>query len=288
MSHPIFVSGATGNIGFEVVKSLSQSRIPVRAGVHSLKKAGPLKELGAEVVLVDFNDSQSIIAALDGVEKAFSLSPLVPNIVELGINFVKSAKKAGVKYIVRSSGLGADSPSAITLGRWHREVEQALETSGMAYTLIRPNSFMQNYVTYSSHTIQSQNAFYLPQGTGRISLIDVRDIAAIVATLLTGKGYEGKAYNLTGGEAISNTQIADRLSKVTGRNIQYVDVPEEAARKSMQATGMPDVIGEALLELSAIVKAGYTSEVSPSVEKILGRKPIRFEQFANDFSQMFK
>lgn len=288
MANIIFVSGATGNIGKEVVKQLIEKGIRVRAGVHSEQKAGILKKLGAEVVLIDLNDIKSIQTALEGVEKAFSLIPLVPNLAELGANFIKAAKIAGVKSIVWSSGMGADSPQAITLGKWHRAAEKAVEASGISYTIVRPNSFMQNYVNFAGHTIKNKNAFYFPQGDGKISLIDVRDIAAVVSILLTGSGHEGKAYNLTGAEAISNYKIAEILSEITGRTINYIDVPVEAARQSMKDMGMPEVIVEALLELSAIIKAGYTSEVSPAVEQITGKQPISFRQFAKDYLQFFK
>lgn len=288
MANIIFVSGATGNIGKEVVKQLIEKGIRVRAGVHSEQKAGILKKLGAEVVLIDLNDIKSIQTALEGVGKAFSLIPLVPNLAELGANFIKAAKIAGVKYIVWSSGMGADSPQAITLGKWHRAAEKAVEASGISYTIVRPNSFMQNYVNFAGHTIKNQNAFYFPQGDGKISLIDVRDIAAVISILLTESGHEGKAYNLTGAEAISNHKIADILSEITGRTINYIDVPVEAARQSMKDMGMPEVIVEALLELSAIIKAGYTSEVSPAVEQITGKQPISFRQFAKDYLQFFK
>ena len=288
MANTIFVSGATGTVGSEVVKQLIEKGASVRAGVHSEQKAGILKKLGAEVVAVDLNDIKSIQTALTGVEKAFSLSPLVPNLAELGINFVKAAKLSRVKYIVRASGLGADSPQAITLGKWHREAEKAVEASGIPYTLVRPNSFMQNYVNFAGHTIKTQNAFYFPHGDGTISLIDVRDIAAVVATVLTESGHEGKAYELTGSEAISNYQIAKILSRLTGRAINYVDVPEDTARRSMKDMGMPESIVEALMELAAIIKAGYASAVSPAVKQITGKQPISFEQFAKDYLQFFK
>src|SRR3989338_7747764 len=115
MANIIFVSGATGNIGREVVKQLIEKGVHVRAGVHSEQKAGILKELGAEVVLIDLNNIKNIKTGLEGVTKAFSLIPLVPNLAELGANFVKAAKMAGVNHIVWSSGMGADSPQAITL-----------------------------------------------------------------------------------------------------------------------------------------------------------------------------
>ena len=116
----------------------------------------------------------------------------------------------------------------------------------------------------------------------------MRDIAAVISILLTESGHEGKAYKLTGAEAISNYKIAEILSEITGRTINYIDVPVEAARQSMKDMGMPDVIADALLELSAIIKAGYTSEVSPAVEQITGKQPISFKQFAKDHLQFFK
>jgi uncharacterized protein YbjT (DUF2867 family) len=288
MSETIFVTGATGNIGSNVVKELLAQGLKIRVDVRSRDKADIFVKQGIDTVAMDFNDPQSIESGLKGIEKVFSMSPLVPNMVQMGLNFVQAAKEAGVKHIVRLSGMGADAPQPITVGKWHREVEKAIEDSGIDYTFLRPNSFMQNYINYAAHTIKAQNAFYFPQGDGKMSYVDARDVAAVAATALTKEGYLRKAYTITGPEAVSNYDIANILSNVTGRTINYVDAPEEAARQGMKQAGMPDILINALMELYAVNKAGYTAEVTDAVEKVTGRKATSFSRFANDFVTAFK
>jgi uncharacterized protein YbjT (DUF2867 family) len=178
--------------------------------------------------------------------------------------------------------MGADLD--ILLGQMHRQVEQLLETSGIAYTILRPNSFQQNYITYTGATIKSQNTFYLPLGDGKLSLVDVRDVAAVAVIALTQPGHDGAVYQLTGAEALSNSDIADILSSVLGRAIAYVDIPEEVARQAMQAAGLSDADINPVLSLYAVQKTGAYATISPEIEQITGKQPRRFEQFAREFA----
>jgi len=288
MANRIFVTGSAGNIGLQLLKQLSALGENVRAAVHSAKNVAIIKEAGAEPVELDFNRPETLRDAFRGIEKVYLLTPLVPNMVEMGARLVEEAKKGGVKYIVRSSGLGADIEPGITLSRWHREIEKMIEGSGIPYTFLRPNSFMQNYANLFGYTIKTQNAFYQPVGDGKVSLVDVRDIAAVAATVLTKSGHENRAYNLTGPEAVSNHEVAEILSNVTGRKINYINVSEDDARRGMREAGMSEVIIEALVELYAIQKAGYTATLSPDVERVTGKKPLSFDQFAKDYVEAFK
>ena len=288
MTDTILVMGATGNVGSQVVKQLADTGANVRAAVRSPRKAESLK--GERVSLTEFDTDkpETVEAAFQGVDKVFLLTPLVPNMVELSANLVAAAKKAGVKHIVKSSGMGAEVEPGITLTRWHREAEKAIEASGIAFTFVRPNGFMQNYANFNGATIKTQNTFYLPVGDGKVSYIDTRDIAAVAVAALTQDGHEGKAYEITGLEAISNQEIAEIISQVVGRKINYVDVTEDAARSEMKQSGMPDVLIDMTMELYEIYKAGYASEVTPTVEQVTGNKPISFTQFANDYAEAFK
>jgi uncharacterized protein YbjT (DUF2867 family) len=283
---PIFVAGATGNIGRELVGRLVQRRARVRAGVRSQRSADALKQLGAEPFVVDLGDVKSVTAALAGVERAFSLSPLVPNQAELGVKFVEAAVRAGVEYVVRASSFGAGSPD-IVLNAWHREAELALEDSGIPYTLVRPTFFMQNYLAFGAGTITSEDAFYLPHGDGAISSIDVGDIAAVAATVLTEDGHAGRAYELTGPEPLTGHDIAAILSRATGRTIEYVDVPVAAARRSLTALGMPAAVVEGLLELAAVIRADRRAVVTSAVAQVTGIRPRSFERFVADHLDRF-
>ncbi len=169
----------------------------------------------------------------------------------------------------------------------HRTVEKNLESSGIAYTILQPNTFMQSYLM-NADGIKAKDAFYMPQGDGKVSLVDVRDIAAVAVACLTESGHEGRKYVITGGEALSNHAIAHKLSTALGRTISYHNVSPEEARSAMKRSGLPDWMSTALLELFAISKAGEVSEISSAVEQILKRKPISFDQFLADHAGAFR
>ena len=288
MTNTILVLGATGNVGSQVVQQLANVGVNTRAAVRSISKASAFKDAGVESVKMDLNKPETVQAALEGVEKVFLLTPPFPNMAEITANLVEAAKKAQVKYIVKQSGMSADTESTVALLRWHREGEKMIEASGIPFTFLRPNAFMQNYANTSGRTIKTQSTFYMPLADGKVSLVDVRDIAAVAVAALTQKGHEGKTYEITGSEALSNEQIAEILSTVAGRKITYVNVSDDAASQGMKASRMPGVLIDALIELNKIQRAGYASTVSPVVEQVTGKKPISFEQFARDYVEAFK
>jgi uncharacterized protein YbjT (DUF2867 family) len=274
----ILVTG--GNIGNYVATSLAEKGFLVRVLVRKVTKNTVWDRLGIEQIAGDFNDLGSLRPAFESVEKFFSLSPLAENLVQLGINSIEAAKRSGVRYLVRSSAMGADE-NAITIGRWHREVEKALESSGLAYTILRPNAFMQNFLL-SAGSIKEGSGFYQPLGDAKVSHIDLRDIAAVADTVLSEPGHEGKKYVLTGPEALSNSDIAAKFSIALNRRVQYFDVAAEQTEDSMRKTGMPEWMIRIYLELFARGKAGYASAVSVDVAKVLSRQAIRFDEFLRD------
>jgi len=284
MASKILVTG--GNIGDQVVSYLMATRVPVRVTVRK-KKANPAWNRSlVEQVEVDFAKPDTLKRAFEGVEKYFSVSPLVENLVEVGIQVIEAAQAAGVKYIVRSSGLGAGAGAATTLGRWHGAIEKSVVESGVPWTILQPTSFMQNYLMYAG-SIQTKGAFYSPLGYGKASLIDARDIGVVAGIVLTSSGHQGKKYALTGGEAVSCKDIARIASEVLGQPVRYVAVSDEAARQTMKSRGMPYWLIDCLMELNGITKAGYVAGVSPDAEAILGRKPTSFRKFMQDYRERF-
>ena len=292
----ILVTGATGTVGSEVVKQLlaassSSGQDIIRAAVHSQDKADRLKHDDTlEIVSIDYYKPETIANALNNVDKLFLLTPPSAEMVDISSSVIQEARKNHVKFIVKLSAMGADLKPGFTGGRLHRQAEEIIEESKIPYTFLRPNAFMQNFVNRSSQTIKSQNAFYFPAGDAKISFVDVRDVAAVVAEVLMKNGSQhlNKVYDITGPEALSHNQIAEILSEVTGRSISYVNVSEEDTRKGMKKIGMNDWFIRNVIELYYTYRMGYASETTNVVEQIKGRKSISFAQFAKDYVQDFK
>jgi uncharacterized protein YbjT (DUF2867 family) len=291
LTETILITGATGTVGSEVVKQLSAKgeNIIVKAAARSATDNTFENLNRVQVVQLDYDKPDSLAVALKGVDKLFLLTPFQSNMVDLTSNLVSEAKKAEVKYIAKQSVMGADAEPGITPGRLHRQAEKIIEESGIPFTFLRPNFFMQNFVNYYSNLIRSQGAFYIPAGDAKVSFVDVRDIAAVaVKSLINDNQQKGRAYNITGGEALSYGQAAEILSKAVGKKINYVNVTDQDARNGMKDMSMDEWTIKSMIELFEITRAGYVSEISPIVEQVTGNKPITFSQFANDYAGSFK
>src|SRR3954466_2737022 len=230
MKKPILVTGATGTIGREVIRHLSKKGAAVRAGTRDAGKARAQFGESVELTSFDFEDTASYPAALKDVEKLFILPPLLPNQVEVTIALVDAAKSAGVRHIVNLSAVGADPAATFTIGKWHSQTDEHIRQSGLGFTVLRPNSFMENFINYFP---PRDGVIYLPWGEGKASFVDARDTGAVAAETLTADNHEGKTYDLTGPEALGIADVARILSTVAGHDIRYIDVPEAAARDAM-------------------------------------------------------
>jgi len=278
-----------GNVGTPVALELARLGHQVTLTVRKVASNEVWAKLGIRQVLFDINDADSMTNALMGGEALFSVTPLVENLVEAGTKAVQAAKAAGIRKIVRMSAQSAGPDAAIELGRWHYAVEKAVEDSGIAFTILRPANFMQNYLTFGTpDTIKGQSVFYAPMGDARISVIDTRDISAVAARVLVETGHEGKHYDLTGGESLSNHEIAEIISKALGRKITYVNIPPSTATEAMAGSGMPLWLVAMLSELNAYGAAGNLAAVKPDTGLILKREPIAFSQFVQDHLATFK
>jgi len=280
----ILITGASGNVGKEVLKQIAATGAKVRAAFQTVSKAAAAPS-GVEVVTMDYNQPQTLQAALKGVERVFLVGPPTPNLTALERKAIDEIKQADVRHVVKLSAMGGRD--AIFL-RQHADSEDYIKSSGVAYTFLRPNGFMQNFVTYNGATINTQNAFYGSQGDGKVSHIDLRDIAAVAVKALTDNGHVGKVYTLTGPEALSNARVAEILSDDTGREIKYVDLPAEQFKQALLGAGLPEWSANALVDLQQFYRRGGASAVTRDVEQLLGRKPTSFEQFSRDYAQAFQ
>jgi uncharacterized protein YbjT (DUF2867 family) len=293
MAETILVTGATGTLGSEVVRQLSNSTdVNIKAAARSVEKIKNLEGDKVKAVPIDYNKPESLKEALKNVDKLFLLTPDVPTAHELASNLVNKAKKAGVKYIVKQSVMGADEDADVGTMRLHRRAEKTIEESGMPYTFLRPNEFMQNFINFHGHSIKNNNVFYIPAQEAKVSIVDVRDIAAVAVEALTDNNgnviHKNKAHLITGPEAISYYQAADILTTETGKKIDYVSISDEDARGGMKEMNMNDWLINTILELYNYYRKGNASYVSSAVEEVTGRKPITFAQFAKDYAETFR
>jgi uncharacterized protein YbjT (DUF2867 family) len=287
----ILVTGATGTVGSEVVNQLSSSGHRVKAAIHTQNKTHKFKDDSAvDLVRIDYTKPETLADGFKHVDKLFLLTSISPNMQIISSNLVNAAKQNAIKYIVKLSVMGADSEPGTIIGRLHRQEEKIIEDSEIPYNFLRPGAFMQNFVNYFGETIKKQNAFYIPAGEGKVSFVDVRDIAAIAVALLTRSDtkYQNKAYAITGQEVLSYGQAAEILSKELGRTISYIDIPESNARMGMMKMGMEDWLIDAMMELYSIIRSGYASQTTSSIEEVTGRKPILFSQFAKDYAEALR
>jgi len=191
----ILITGASGNAGGAVLREVLKSGSGVRAMVRSREDSAKVPQ-GATAVVADFADTSSLRRALEGVDTVYLVCSPVRELVELESNMIDACREAGVKHVVLNSALGAGD-FAKSFPSWHRKVEDKLKGSGMAYTTLRPNGFMQNLIAYFAPSICAQAAFYQSTGNAKISHLDLRDIAAAAArqgTLaadLAGSSWEG-------------------------------------------------------------------------------------------------
>lgn len=291
MVETILITGATGTVGSEVVKQLSSNMtdINIKAAVHSIENAKKVQYDKVEVVQIDYNKPETLKEAFKDADKLFLLTHPSPKSAEHESNLVTEAKKAGIRHIVKQSIMGADLQADVEAMRLHRQAEKIIEESGIPYTFLRPNEFMQGFINFQGPTIKSNNAFYLPAQDAKVSIVDVRDIAAVAVKALTDDNkHNNKTYLITGPETLSYYQAAEILSNATGKKISYVNVSDEEARAAMKETGMNDWLINTILELYNYFRKGYASEVSSAVEEVTGKKQITFAQFAKDYAEAFR
>jgi uncharacterized protein YbjT (DUF2867 family) len=241
----------------------------------------------AGAVIADFADKASLVRALEDVDAVYLVCSPVRELVELEGNMLDACREAGVRRVVLNSALGAaDYPKSFP--SWHRKVEDKLKASGLSYTILRPNSFMQNVLTYYAPSIQTQGAFHGAMGNARTSFIDVRDIAAAAAKALASPEHAGKTYELNGPEALTYAEVAEKIARATSREVLYVDIPVEQQRQAMLGQGMPEWLVTALLDLQAYYTGGKGGVVDDVLANLLRRAPRTMDQFVAEFRDRFR
>ena len=280
----ILVTGATGNIGREVVAGLHLNGQAIRAAAYDDADAKRVPA-GVPTAIFDFADPKTYGPALDGVDRVFLMRPPQITDMESTLNpFADYAKSVGVKQIVFVSLLGVDDNPRVP----HYAAEQHLKTLGVPYTFLRPSFFMQNLNTTHKREIQERDEIYLPVGKARTSFIDTRDIGAVAAIVLSQAGHEDVAYSLTGGEALDYYQVADIFSEVLGRTITYKDPSSLAFLFATVRHGTPLKFALVMSMLYRTTKKGIADVITDDVSRLLGRPPGTFRQYVIDYAESWK
>ncbi len=277
----ILITGATGTIGHLLLDQLATTDTPLRAMTRHPDTVDLPR--GVEVVGADLADPASLQRAMDGIEKVFLLSA-GPDGPRHDTNLATAAARAGATQIVKLSALTVgDEDAHDPITRWHRAGEDAVRDCGVPWTFLQPTAFMSNALMWAE-TITSHDTVYAPYGDGRTATIDPRDIAEAAALTLTGTGHHGRAYPLTGPQALSPHDQVTILANVLGRPLRYVDAPPERVRAAMTAEGMPETLADAVLALMATALRPSAATIEPT---LTGHSARTFATWAHDHRAAF-
>ena len=280
MSPKILVIGSTGRVGSELAKLLLEKGNVVRAATRNPSKIVSLFHNQVEITAFDYENVNTFAPALNGIDSIFL-------IVRPGDNqsdkyaqpLIDEALKLNVKHIVDLTAMGVEQDETFML----RKLEKYIEGSGIAYTHLRPNWFMQNFNSGAILSdIKNTSAIHLPADDAKVSFIDVHDIAAVGSEILNDEQHRGKAYTLTGKEALSYYDVADKIFRGTGRKISYIPISEETLQDEMNKKGLPIDFIERQKGFYRRIRGGFCSAVYSDVEMILKRSPTSFESYVKE------
>lgn len=282
----ILVVGATGKTGREVVTLLVRRGEHVRSATRSPASAPCWLCDTTEVAEFDFERPETFSGAVAGVDRIFLMARPGDNHSDLvAIPLVDAAKKSGVRRIVNLTAMGVEQDESFML----RKLERYVEDSGISFTHVRPNWFMQNFNSGPMLAdIRATGALHLPAADATLSFIDVRDIAEVSVAALTDPRHDGRAYTLTGGEALTHQQVMEKISRAAGRTLSYVPLSEEAACARLAGLGVEEGLIERWREFYRKIRAGACSPISPDVEQVLGHAPRTFDRYVIDYTESWR
>ncbi len=276
--------GVNSKIGSELGRLLLERGERVRVVVRQESVVAAVRSRGYEVFIGDLALPETVRPALEGVDSIFLLTSPAANDVFWHQNAIDLALESGIRHLVRSSILGANSVSASPIMQHHGEIDDLLETSGVPYTILRPNYFQQNVIESILPGIDSSGRFYWSSGPARMSMVDTRDVSEVAFRILVDHPdqYLGKIYNLTGPEALSAGDVAHKLRFALNREISHIDISLQATRETFECFGMNRWLVNALVGLyeehQRSGERGYASEISGNIEEITGRPARNLER----------
>lgn len=280
----ILVLGATGNTGLLVVNNLKNLKADFSVMVRDTTKSDVLGLSGDQIIEGNLSDKHSLVKAMNGIDKVCLIMPMHSDVVSWTKNVIEAAKEAQVGFIVKQSGLKASKEAKSQIIRDHAQSDQLIQDSGLAYTLIQPNSFYQNYYG-NLETINTYGQFFSPLTDSKQSMVDVNDVAEATALVLQQDGHEGKIYKLTGPEALTSAEHAKYISLASNKDVEHVHVSQKDFEETLLQLGMDNWMSKHLSELMSWFDEGTQyGEVYSDITTILGRPARTFESFSQEIA----
>jgi uncharacterized protein YbjT (DUF2867 family) len=284
----VLVTGATGTVSTALLGALKgKPGLRLRALVRDPAKAEALKNEGVEVVAGDLEEPDTLSEAFDGVDILWLLTPASALEPSMGSNAVVAAKRAKVKHIVRNSAIKAGHDAPNRNGRLHALVEEAVTASGLPWTILRPHYYMQNLLS-SAASVASDGTLYMNMGEAPVGMIDGRDVGVFAAKVIEHPDrHAGKIYNPTGPERATMAEAAHTLGEVLGKPVQYVALPQDAARQAMLGFGLSRWFVGNVCDYGRVYSEGWGDFTTNDFKDVTGHEARSFKQFATDFAQVF-
>lgn len=285
----LLLLGATGQVGVPLTQRLGRLGVPFRAVARNQGSAQRIREAGGEPVLADFSDPETMAEHMEGISKLFLLTPGAPDQVEVQNRLVDLAKRSGVASVVKLSVYTAAADSPCAFSRWHWHNDEYLKSSGVGWTILYPHTFMQNQVLQFGQSIRENDLICAAVGPDKkFSMVDLRDVADVAASVLTTDGHDGKDYLITGPEGLSYADCAAKLSAALGRHIAYREISPQAALSALTSAGLPFWMAEALVALFTMYNTGTLSPITDVTSVLTGHPARSYDDFLDDNLALFK
>ncbi len=283
----ILITGATGKTGSATAKSLSEKGETFRALIRNEEKKEGLESLGGEVVIGSIENTEVVNQSMQGVKTVLVLLPNSESQLALEKQLVDSAKQAGVERIVKMSSIEATPDATSPIPKLHLESEEYIKQSGLAWTMIKPNFYMQNLLA-SAGTIKEQGKIFLPMGDGKTGMIDTTDVGKVLAKVLSEDGHESMNHEITGPEILSFYEVAEIFSQVLGKQVDYVDVPMDAYKETLGQFLTNQWHLDAVIDLFKGIAEGGIEDKTDTFNELMGETPKSLSQFLAENSFIFK
>ena len=283
----ILLTGATGKTGSATAKALNEKGITFRALIRNEEKRGDIESLGGEVVIGSIENKEAVDQSMVDVETALILLPNSENQLSLEKQLVDSAKQAGAKRVVKMSSIEATPDATSPIPKLHLESEEYIKQSGLSWTMIKPNFYMQNLLA-SAGTIKDQGKIFLPMGEGKTGMIDTTDVGKVLAKVLSEDGHESMNHEITGPEILSFNEVAEIFSKGLDKQVDYVDVPLAAYKETLGQFLTNQWHLDAVIDLFKGIADGGIEEKTDTYSELMGESPKSLSEFISENSFIFK